>query len=260
MRAWNGTERKADENTGVSIIIVPRVPFLFLRRRAGADPVGNGLPPGMLGPRRGVVANDAGAGKQPRRPARAQGCVDAGWTAGGGMGMCRLTIPGSPPPRRTRSPMCARHVPCLPRQSAPPPPRHRGKRETSRPEQAAAGSARRTAYGLCSICPPRFVVRLAHGGFGPIVLRHEALSTSLLACWKQAIDRLPVLSVLPFVLCRIDLRLRLLCRRSDCIAVADLRYWNLPRASCYSPISLQFFLFSTNFVIRYRFLRFLFLY
>lgn len=127
--------------------------------------------------------------------------------------------------------MCARHVPCLPRQSAPPPPRHRGKRETSRPEQAAAGSARRTAYGLCSICPPRFVVRLAHGGFGPIVLRHEALSTSLLACWKQAIDRLPVLYVLPFVLCRIDLRLRLrlLCRRSDCIAVAQIA---LPLQTC----------------------------
>jgi hypothetical protein len=106
--------------------------------------------------------------------------------------------------------MCARHVPCLPRQSAPPPPRHRGKRETSRPEQAAAGSARRTAYGLCSICPPRFVVRLAHGGFGPIVLRHEALSTSLLACWKQAIDRLPLLSCLYCPSC---------CVASTCVCV-----------------------------------------
>jgi hypothetical protein len=40
------------------------------------------------------------------------------------------------------------------------------------------GSAPRTRSGLCSAPAPRFVLGLAEGGFGPIVLRHEALLRS----------------------------------------------------------------------------------
>ena len=108
----------------------------------------------------------------------------------GGMGMCRLTIPlalatghcsALPPPRCTRSP----HVrPTCSVSAKPARPHHRhhspqatGVNETSRrPEQAvAAWPAVHGAPPLDSTLSapaPRFVARLAHGGFGPIALRH----------------------------------------------------------------------------------------
>jgi hypothetical protein len=117
-----------------------------------------------------------------------------GRAAGGGVGMCRLTI--RPSPRRHGSRRLRPHV--LPTCSVsglsatPPHPRPRPRSPTTggdkfnRPEQATAGKC--TAHRLCALPSSAIRLLLAHGDFGPIAPRQgRPVRAALLACWKPAI-------------------------------------------------------------------------